>query len=134
MKRKTIVAGVILILVIIGGVLMFEHKQLEAEKFRKEQERVVKYIGEHIELMNRNPIEKIEFIEFQKNHSTGTWRITAIINNKFNISFSEDELGGKIETANYSLIEFKQNREISKNNKIKKIQVIYYKGESDGDR
>ncbi|QTZ58812.1 hypothetical protein MCPGFBBE_00914 [Streptococcus equi subsp. zooepidemicus] len=90
-------------------------------------DRVVKYIGEHIELGNGKPITKIEFIEFQQNLSTGTWTITATVNNKYNIVFGEDYLGGEIETAYYTYKEFKYSDEKLNNSNKDKVEIIYYK-------
>ncbi|WP_165627345.1 hypothetical protein, partial [Streptococcus equi] len=76
------------LIIILGGILTmnwFNGEELKKKKYRQEQDRVVKYIGEHIELGNGKPITKIEFIEFQQNLSTGTWTITATVNNKYNI-------------------------------------------------
>lgn len=106
---------------------MFNPFTGEDEPIHKhEQDRVVKYIREHIELVDGKPIKKIEFIEFQKNDMTGTWRITTTINGKYDISFSENSLGEEIETANYSPEEFKESDEKLKSDRIDSVEIIYF--------
>ncbi|HEL0379335.1 TPA: hypothetical protein TUK98_000012 [Streptococcus equi subsp. zooepidemicus] len=94
-------------------------------------DRVVKYIGEHIELGNGKPIIKIEFIEFQlETATTGTWSITATVNDKYDISFAEDYLRGELITAvyNYNEFKFKQSGEQLTTHGIDKVKVVYYEG------
>ncbi|HEL0220034.1 membrane protein [Streptococcus equi subsp. zooepidemicus Sz35] len=94
-------------------------------------DRVVKYIGEHIELGNGKPIIKIEFIEFQlETATTGTWSITAIVNDRYDISFAEDYLGGELITAvyNYNEFKFKQSGEQLTTHDMDKVKVVYYEG------
>ncbi|HEL1158567.1 TPA: hypothetical protein TVK18_001947, partial [Streptococcus equi subsp. zooepidemicus] len=98
-KRRKLI-GIVTLITILGGILTMNWlngEELKKKKYRQEQDRVVKYIGEHIELGNGQPITKIEFIEFQQNLSTGTWTITATVNDKYSIVFGEDYLGGEIE-------------------------------------
>ncbi|HEL1433672.1 TPA: hypothetical protein TVW96_001917, partial [Streptococcus equi subsp. equi] len=103
------------LIIILGGILTMNWlngEELKKKKYRQEQDRVVKYIGEHIELCNGQPITKIEFIEFQlETATTGTWSITTIVNEKYLIHFSEDRLGEEIRTSYYSPKEFKQYSE-----------------------
>ena len=128
-KRRKLI-GVVTLITILGGILTMNwlnDERLKKEKYRQEQDRVVKYIGEHIELGNGQPITKIEFIEFQQNLSTGTWTITATVNDKYSIVFGEDYLGGEIETAYYTYKEFKYNDEKINNSNKDKVEIIYYK-------
>ena len=105
-KRKK--WGVIaLVICIIGGIVMFslnhqKEKTLE-EKMRIEQERVALFVVNRVKLKTQNPIETIEFIEFRKNETTGTWRITLVINGVATISLSEDAFGDVIRTSGYYL-------------------------------
>ncbi len=101
-----------LVICIIGGIVMFslnhqQEKTLE-EKMRIEQDRVVKFLVSNYDLADGQKIERVEFIEFQRNESTGSWRITAKVNNQYDISFKTDSLNenGKIRSSNYSPIEF----------------------------
>ncbi|HEM3340453.1 TPA: hypothetical protein U1A18_001985, partial [Streptococcus suis] len=75
------------ICIAIGGMIMFSfHRMSEEEKLqaqiRKEQERMVLYAVNHYE-----GIEKIEFVNFEKDNKTGTWDSDAIINDKFHVTF-----------------------------------------------
>ncbi|HEL1371819.1 TPA: hypothetical protein TVS18_001942, partial [Streptococcus equi subsp. zooepidemicus] len=91
-KRRKLI-GIVALITILGGILTMNwlnDERLKKKKYRQEQDRVMKYIGEHIELCNGQHIIKIECIEFQQNLSTGTWIITATVNDKYDISFAED--------------------------------------------
>ncbi|HEL1314491.1 TPA: hypothetical protein TVS07_001825 [Streptococcus equi subsp. zooepidemicus] len=131
-KRRKLI-GIVILITILGGILTMNWlngEELKKKKYRQEQDRVVKYIGEHIELGNGKPITKIEFIEFQQNLSTGTWTITATVNDKYDISFAEDYLRGELITAvyNYNEFKFKQSGEQLTTHGIDKVKVVYYKG------
>ncbi|HEL0238303.1 TPA: hypothetical protein TU245_001490 [Streptococcus equi subsp. zooepidemicus] len=127
-KRRKLI-GIVALIAILGGVITMNwlnDERLKKKKYRQEQDRVVKYIGEHIELGNGQPITKIEFIEFQlETATTGTWSITAIVNEKYLIHFSEDRLGEEIRTSYYSPKEFKQYSEKMRNN-MTNVETIYY--------
>ena len=96
-----------LIICIIGGIIMFslnhqKEKTLE-EKMRIEQDRIALFVVNSVKLKTQNTIETIEFIEFRKNETTGTWRITLVINGAATISLSEDAIGDVIRTSGYYL-------------------------------
>ena len=100
-KKWSIVA---LVICIIGGIVMFslnhqKEKTLE-EKMRIEQDRMALFVVNRVKLKTQNPIETIEF---RKNETTGTWRITLVINEVATISLSEDAFGGVIRTSGYYL-------------------------------
>lgn len=129
-KRRKLI-GIVALIAILGGVITMNwlnDERLKKEKYRQEQDRVVKYIGEHIELGNDKPITKIEFIEFQQNLSTGTWRITATVNDRYDISFSLRGLGGELRTANYTYDEFNESEEQLTTHDMDKVKVVYYEG------
>ena len=133
MKRKLIIAGVILILVIIGGVFMFEHKQLEAEKFRKEQERMALYLVNHYE-----GIKEIKFKYIEENASTGSKRVILAVNKTtdMDITFyefndSEDNYVIGWSDDNFDLKEREQVTHISETDGIK---ITYIKDDTDDNR
>ncbi|HEL0165569.1 TPA: hypothetical protein TUO09_001995 [Streptococcus equi subsp. zooepidemicus] len=131
-KRRKLI-GIVTLITILGGVITMNwlnDEELKKKKYRQEQDRVMKYIGEHIELCNGQHIIKIECIEFQQNLSTGTWIITATVNDKYDISFAEDYLRGELITAvyNYNEFKFKQSGEQLTTHGIDKVKVVYYKG------
>ena len=101
-----------LVICIMGGIMMFslnyqKERTLE-EKMRIEQDRIAKFLVSNYDLADGQKIERVEFIEFQRNESTGSWRITAKVNNQYDISFKIDSLNEneKIRSSNYSPIEF----------------------------
>ena len=96
-----------LVICIIGGIVMFslnhqKEKTLE-EKMRIEQDRMALFVVNRVKLKTQNPIETIEFIEFRKNETIGTWRITLVINGMATISLAEDAFGDVIRTSGYYL-------------------------------
>ena len=110
-KRKK--WGIIaLVICIIGGVIMFslnqqKEKTLE-EKMRIEQDRVAKFLVSNYDLADGQKIERVKFVEFQRNESTGSWRITTKVNDQYDISVKMDSLNEnrKIRSSNYSPTEF----------------------------
>ncbi|MCD0050012.1 hypothetical protein HK302_09225 [Streptococcus agalactiae] len=102
----------------------------EASSRKQEQDRIVNYIKQHVELTNGNQIKKIEFIDFQKNEMTGPWGISTKINEKFSLSFSEDRIGGKLRALGYQPNEIGFSKDINSNNQnVNDIEVIYMKEE-----
>ncbi|HEM2961077.1 TPA: hypothetical protein U0727_000788 [Streptococcus suis] len=125
-KRLVLFTG--LLFLSIGGMMMFNfHRMSEEEKLqaqiRKEQERMVLYAVNHYE-----GIEKIEFVNFEKDNKTGTWDSDAIINDKFHVTFvswGEDDItinGGKSQTGDYLV-----PKVATTVTEISNIQVKYYK-------
>jgi len=107
MKKRIKMSIITLVICIIGGIVMFslnqqKEKTLE-EKMRIEQDRVALFVVNRVKLKTQNPIETIEFIEFRKNETIGTWRITLVINGMATISLSEDAFGDVIRTSGYYL-------------------------------
>ncbi len=116
----------IIITVILGGLVMKNlFATTEASSRKQEQDRIVNYIKQHVELTNGNQIKKIEFIDFQKNEMTGFWRVSSKINDKNIISFEESKISGEIELSNYSPKYFRILNETSKKNS-NDISIIYY--------
>ncbi|HEO4378929.1 TPA: hypothetical protein VAY86_001268 [Streptococcus agalactiae] len=102
----------------------------EASSRKQEQDRIVNYIKQHVELTNGDQIKKVEFIDFQKNEMTGTRGISTKINEQFSISFSEDRIGGKLRALGYQPNEIGFSKDINSNNQnINDIEVIYMKKE-----
>lgn len=129
--KKRIWYLIIIITVILGGLVMKNlFATTEASSRKQEQDRIVNYIKQHVELTNGDQIKKVEFIDFQKNEMTGTWGISAKINEQFSISFSEDRIGGKLRALGYQPNEIGFSKDINSNNQnINDIEVIYMKKE-----
>ncbi|AGM98160.1 hypothetical protein [Streptococcus iniae] len=66
-----------------------------------EQDRIAKYINDYVYLADGEVITDIAFTDFEKNEMTGSWMITTKINGKYDISFSETTMGGKLRALGY---------------------------------
>ena len=101
-----------LVICIIGGIIMFSLNQQKEktmeEKMRIEQDRVAKFLVSNYDLADGQKIKRVEFVEFQKNESTGSWRITAKVNGQYDISVKIDSLNEneKRRSSNYSPTDF----------------------------
>ena len=121
-----IILGIVAFFVIII-VFAFNYETGEDKgKIRKDQERIVEYIKEKVELENKEEIKKIKFIDHEKNTSTGSWKYEVIINDKIKLTFtawrkSEEVYLSYVDEGNIKLIENKKNKNESN------IEVIYEK-------
>ena len=95
-------------------------------KYKAEQSRVVNYMLDHYELTKGESIKKIEVTEFQKIEMAGFWSITAKVNDKYKISFTEDRLGEEITTSNYSSNEFKTREKKENKQSLSDVELIYH--------
>ncbi len=121
LMKKRIWYLIIIITVILGGLVMKNlFATTEASSRKQEQDRIVNYIKQQVELTNGDQIKKVEFIDFQKNEMTGFWRVSSKINDKNIISFEESKISGEIELSNYSPKYFRILNETSK-----KIVMIF---------
>ena len=95
-------------------------------KIRKDQDRIVEYIKEKVELQNKEEIKKIKFVEYEKNTSTGAWHYDVVINDKIDLHFTswrerKEVVLSATKEGDINLVENKKN--INKSN----IEVIYEK-------
>ncbi len=96
-----IILGIVAIFVIII-VFAFNYETGEDKgKIRKDQERIVEYIKEKVELNDNEAIKKIEFKGYEENFSTGYWSYDVILNDKITISFLVRGLGGELLVETY---------------------------------
>ncbi len=96
-----IILGIVAIFVIII-VFAFNYGTGEDKgKIRKDQERIVEYIKEKVELNDNEAIKKIEFKGYEENFSTGYWSYDVILNDKITISFLVRGLGGELLVETY---------------------------------
>ena len=95
-------------------------------KIRKDQERIVEYIKEKVELDDNEEIKKIEFKGYENNISTGYWTYDVILNDKITIIFLVRGLGGEllVETYKGGKLKF---LEINKKSNISSLEVVYAK-------
>ena len=95
-------------------------------KIRKDQDRIVEYIKERVELKNKEEIRQIKFVKYKKNISTGSWRYDVVINDKIDLHFTSWREREKIvlsasKEGDINLVENKKNMNESN------IEVIYAK-------
>ena len=96
-----VILGIVAFFVIII-VFVFNYETGEDKgKIRKDQERIVEYIKEKVELNDNEEIKKIEFKGYEENFSTGYWSYDVILNNKITISFLVRGLGGELLVETY---------------------------------
>ena len=115
--------GFIVIITIYG---LYGETGEDKGKIRKDEDRIVEYIKEKVELQNKEEIRKIEFVKYKKNISTGSWRYDVVINNKIDLHFTSWREREKVvlsatKEGDINLIENKNN--INESN----IEVVYEK-------
>ena len=121
---RAMLAFIAFIMIII--VYAFVGTSEDKGKIRKDEDRIVEYIKEKVELQNKEKIRKIEFVKYKKNDSTGSWRYDVVINDKIDLYFTSWREMGEVELSftnegDINLIENKNN--INESN----IEVIYAK-------
>ena len=98
--------------------------KVDKKAVRQDQDRIVEYIKEKVELENKEKIKKIKFVEYEKNTSTGAWHYDVIINDKIELSFTAWRASNEVilsisNEGDIKLIENKNN--INNSN----IEIIY---------
>ena len=121
---RAMLAFIAFIMIII--VYAFVGTSEDKGKIRKDEDRIVEYIKEKVELQNNEEIRKIEFVKYKKNDSTGSWRYDVVINDKIDLYFTSWREMGEVELSftnegDINLIENKNNINESS------IEVIYAK-------
>ena len=122
MKKNILVILSILIITILSGC------QKKEEVSTYEQDRVAKYILDNVELVDGNEIKKIKFLQFDKNISTQTWRATVELNSKYDVSLTENYIGGELRFSGFYEEEIKIRANENKSKSIKEIKIEYIKG------
>ena len=97
---KSIIGRIILafigFIVIITIYWLYGETGEDKGKIRKDEDRIVEYIKEKVELNDNEEIRKIEFKEYKKNSSTGTWHFDVILNDRVDVTITLWGLGGMI--------------------------------------
>ena len=121
-----IILGIVAIFVIIMVFAIGTNSSEDKRKIRQDQERIVEYIKEKVELNDNEEIKKIEFKGYEENFSTGYWSYDVILNNKITISFLVRGLGGEllIETYKGGKLKFLETNKKYNNGSA---EVIYAK-------
>lgn len=121
-----VILGIVAFFVIII-VFVFNYETGEDKgKIRKDEDRIVEYIKEKVELNDNEAIKKIEFKSYEENFSTGYWSYDVILNDKITISFLVRGLGGEllVETYKGGKLKFLENNKKYNNGSS---EVIYAK-------
>lgn len=119
-----IILGIVAFFMIII-VFAFNYETGEDKgKIRKDQERIVEYIKEKVELENKEEIRKIKFVDYEKNTSTGAWHYDVVINDKIELYYTswrerKEVVLSATKEGDINLVENKKN--INESN----IEVIY---------
>ena len=85
MKKNILVILSILIITILSGC------QKKEEVSTYEQDRVAQYILDNVELVDGREINKIKFMQYEKNVSTQIWSIGVEINEKILVLIKENK-------------------------------------------
>ena len=121
MKKNILVILSILIVATLSGC------QKKEEVSTYEQDRVAQYILDNVGLVDGSEIKKVKFLQFDKNISTQIWRATVELNSKYDVSLTENYIGGELRFSGFYAEEIsirKQGKRIiNKNN----IEIIYVK-------
>ena len=129
-KERILISRILLaIITIVVLMVVFFYKPEPSEediKKRQDQDRIVEYIKEKVELENKEEIKKSKFIDHEKNYSTGFWAYEVIINDKIKLTFTAwreraEVYLSYVDEGNIKLIENKKNKNESN------IEVIYEK-------
>ena len=100
--------------------------KVDKKAIRQDQDRIVEYIKEKVELENKDEIRKIKFVDYKKNTSTGSWRYNVIINDKIELRYTVWRESNEVILS--SSDENEINLVKNKNNvKESSIEVIYEK-------
>ena len=100
--------------------------KVDKKAVRQDQDRIVEYIKEKVELQNKEEIKKIKFVDYEKNTSTGAWHYDVVINDKIELYYTswrerKEVVLSATKEGDINLVENKKN--INESN----IEVIYEK-------
>ena len=120
MKKNIVVILSILIITILFGC------QKKEEVSTYEQDRVAQHILDNVELVDGSEINKIKFMQYEKNVSTQIWSIGVEINEKVLVLIKENKKNSEIWISSSN-----EKINITKRNKLYKkgsIEIIYIEG------
>ena len=129
-KERILISRILLAIIkIIVLTVVFFYKPEPSEediKIREDQDRIVEYIKEKVELQNKEEIKKIKFTDYEKNYSTGTWNYDVVINDKIELYYTswrerKEVVLTATKEGDINLVENKKNMNESN------IEVIYEK-------
>ena len=120
MKKNILIILSALIIIILVGC------QKKEEVSTYEQDRVAQYILDNVELVDGSEINKIKFMQYEKNVSTQIWSIGVEINEKVLELIKENKKNSEIWISSSN-----EKINITKRNKVYKkgsIEIIYIEG------
>ena len=91
---RVMLAFIAFILIII--VYAFVGTSEDKGKIKKDEDRIVEYIKEKVELNDNEELRKIEFKEYKENSSTGTWKFYVVLNDRVDVAITLWGTGGRI--------------------------------------
>ena len=126
MKKITRVLMSITCLVLLTVFITGCTDKVDKKAVRQDQDRIVEYIKEKVELQNKEEIKKIKFVDYEKNTSTGAWHYDVVINDKIELYYTswrerKEVVLSATKEGDINLVENKKN--INESN----IEVIYVK-------
>ena len=123
-----LILGIVVSFVIIVVVVFNYETGEDKREIRKDQDRIVEYIKEKVELNDNEELRKIEFKEYKKNSSTGTWKFYVTLNDKVDVTITLWGTGGMIYIGSFTEGTMKvlddESKKKSNNNDI---EVVYAK-------
>ena len=117
-----LILGIIAFFVIIIVVVFNYETGEDKRNIRLEEDRIAEYTAQ-----NFKDVKKIEFKRFEKNISTQTWFISAVINDNISVSYSLFKIGENKDIGiTYNPNELKKRTKDEQNIKDKSnVEIIY---------
>ena len=123
---KIALTTMVIMCIMLGAMHWFKSHQEEKRLIRQDQERIAQYILDNIELVDGSEINKIKFMQYEKNVSTQIWSIGVEINEKVLVLIKENKKNSEIWISSSN-----EKINITKRNKVYKkgsIEIIYIEG------
>ena len=126
MKKITRVLMSITCLVLLAVFTTGCADKVDKKAVRQDEDSIVEYINEKVEIENKEEIKKIKFVDYEKNTSTGAWHYDVVINDKIELYYTswrerKEVVLSATKEGDINLVENKKN--INESN----IEVIYVK-------
>ena len=115
----------VILCVMLGAMHWFKSHQEEKRLIRQDQERIAQYILDNVGLVDGSEINKIKFMQYEKNVSTQIWSIGVEINEKVLVLIKENKKNSEIWISSSN-----EKINITKRNKVYKkgsIEIMYLK-------
>ena len=113
----------VIMCMMLGAMHWFKNHQEEKRLIRQDQERIAQYILDNVGLVDGSEINKIKFMQYEKNTSTQIWSIGVEINEKVLVLIKENKKNSEIWISSSN-----EKINITRRNKVYKkgsIEIIY---------